>query len=429
MRQGTSGIIDAASATGVVGSDLQAGNGNFARTDNATAAGAASALPQKRVDTIDMWRGLVLVVIFINHVPGNLLEYLTMKNFGFSDSAEAFVFVSGVAVALAYFPKLNAGEWFGTARRCVKRAVKLYGVHLLLTLAALVMFGQAFLATGITELATGHGRDISFMDPARALAGLALLSHQIGYFNILPLYILLMLVAIPLLMLAWVRPVLALGISIAVYAWSRLTDFGLPTWPIEGRWFLDPLGWQLLFTIGIVCGVVWRGRKLPFSPTLFALSAGWLLAGMVVVTNGFGQWPGLYDAMRTTLDLNKTDLGLGRMAHFLALAYVLSQMRVGEAILRLPGSDKLTLMGRHGLAVFAAGSLASALGQILLAVSHGSPIVGVIYVIAGIVGLVAFASCLEWFSTSRSGRASARHSHAQQNHVLAQAAPGDGSGA
>ncbi len=365
----------------------------------------------RRVETIDMWRGLVLVVIFINHVPGNLLEHLTMKNFGFSDSAEAFVFVSGLAVALAYFPKLNAGDWFGTARRCVKRAVKLYGVHLLLTLAALVMFGQAFLATGITELATNHGRDISFMEPARALAGLVLLSHQIGYFNILPLYILLMLVAIPLLMLAWVRPALALAISIAIYAWSRLTDFGLPTWPVEGRWFFDPLGWQLLFTIGIVCGVVWRGRKLPFSPTLFGLSVAWLLASLVIVTNGFGQFPGLYDGARALVDLSKTDLGLGRMFHFLALAYVLSQMRVGEAILRLPGADKLTLMGRHGLAVFAAGSLASALGQILLAVSHGSPIVGVVYVVAGIVGLVAFASCLEWFSTARSQRASARQSH------------------
>ncbi|MGV2980062.1 OpgC family protein [Camelimonas sp. ID_303_24] len=366
----------------------------------------------RRVETIDMWRGLVLVVIFINHVPGNLLEHLTMKNFGFSDSAEAFVFVSGLAVALAYFPKLNAGDWLGTARRCVKRAMKLYGVHLLLTLAALVMFGQAFLATGITELATNHGRDISFMEPARALAGLVLLSHQIGYFNILPLYILLMLVAVPLLMLAWVRPLLALAISVAVYAWSRFSDFGLPTWPIEGRWFFDPLGWQLLFTVGIVCGAVWRGRKLPFSPTLFGLSVAWLLVSLIVVTNGFGQSPGLYDEARVWADLSKTDLGLGRMFHFLALAYVLSQMRVGEAILRLPGADKLTLMGRHGLAVFAAGSLASALGQILLAVSHGSPIVGVVYVAAGIVGLVAFASCLEWFSTARSQRASAHQSHA-----------------
>lgn len=394
-----------------------------ARVGGGAVAGAPAA--GGRVQTIDMWRGLVLVVIFINHVPGNLLEHLTMKNFGFSDSAEAFVFVSGLAVALAYLPKLTAGEWFGTARRCVKRAVKLYGVHLLLTLAALVMFGQAFLVTGITELATSHGRDISFMEPARALTGLVLLSHQIGYFNILPLYILLMLVAVPLLMLAWVRPVLALALSTLVYIWSRAVDFGLPTWPVEGRWFLDPLGWQLLFTIGIVCGVVWRGRKLPFSPLLFGVSVAWLLVSLVVVTNGFGQSPGLYDTARTWLDINKTDLGLGRMFHFLALAYVLSQMRVGEAILRLPGSDKLTLMGRHGLAVFAAGSLASALGQILLAVSHGSPIVGVVYVVAGIFGLVTFASCLEWFSIASRSRADSARNRPARNP----ASQKDGAGA
>ncbi|MFC0283955.1 OpgC family protein [Camelimonas abortus] len=369
----------------------------------------ATGMERKRIDTIDLWRGLVLVVIFINHVPGNLLEHVTMRNFGFSDSAEAFVFVSGLAVSLAYFPKLRAGDWPGTARRCVKRAVKLYGVHLLLTFAALVMFGQAFLATGITELATSHGRDISFMEPGRALAGLLLLSHQIGYFNILPLYVVLMLAAIPLLALAWVRPLLALALSAAVYAWSRVTGFGLPTWPAEGRWFFDPLCWQLLFTIGIVCGVMWRGGKAPFSRALFWLCVAWLAAGAVMVTNVFGLAPGVYDAARAWLDLSKTDLGLGRLTHFLALAYVLSQMRVGEALLRLPGADKLTLMGRHGLAVFAAGSLASAGGQILLAISHGSPIVGVVYVVAGIFGLVAFASLLECRSTAaRAGKAASQ---------------------
>lgn len=51
---------------------------------------------------LDMFRGLALLMIFINHVPGTAWENFTSRNFGFSDAAEAFVFMSGVAAGLAY---------------------------------------------------------------------------------------------------------------------------------------------------------------------------------------------------------------------------------------------------------------------------------------------------------------------------------------
>src|SRR5690606_22420091 len=60
----------------------------------------AKSLPNQRIDSIDFWRGIVLLSIFINHIPGNVFEYLTHKNIGLSDAAEAFVFLSGVSVAL-----------------------------------------------------------------------------------------------------------------------------------------------------------------------------------------------------------------------------------------------------------------------------------------------------------------------------------------
>lgn len=49
----------------------------------------------KQRDTrIDVFRALALLTIFINHVPGTVFEHLTHRNFGFSDSAEAFVLIS-----------------------------------------------------------------------------------------------------------------------------------------------------------------------------------------------------------------------------------------------------------------------------------------------------------------------------------------------
>ncbi|MDP2781934.1 OpgC domain-containing protein, partial [Devosia sp.] len=58
--------------------------------------------PAPRDLRLDMFRGVALVMIFINHVPGTLYESFTNRNFGFSDAAEAFVFMSGMAAGLAY---------------------------------------------------------------------------------------------------------------------------------------------------------------------------------------------------------------------------------------------------------------------------------------------------------------------------------------
>ena len=69
-----------------------------------------------RNTVIDFWRGAVLVFIFVNHIPGNLLEHLTPRNYGFSDAAEAFVFISGLSVALAYYPRLPQGDVLGVVR-------------------------------------------------------------------------------------------------------------------------------------------------------------------------------------------------------------------------------------------------------------------------------------------------------------------------
>src|SRR5579883_1929324 len=76
-----------------------------------------------RVQAIDFWRGLVLIAILCDHIPGNLIDKITPRNFGFSDSAEAFVFLSGFSVALAYYRK--AADWRGVAQRCLSRAAHL----------------------------------------------------------------------------------------------------------------------------------------------------------------------------------------------------------------------------------------------------------------------------------------------------------------
>jgi hypothetical protein len=51
---------------------------------------------------LDACRGLALWFIFLDHIPNNTLAWLTIRNYGFSDTTEVFVFVSGYTCMLAY---------------------------------------------------------------------------------------------------------------------------------------------------------------------------------------------------------------------------------------------------------------------------------------------------------------------------------------
>ena len=122
-----------------------------------------------RNTVIDFWRGLVLVIIFVNHVPGNILEHLTPRNYGFSDAAEAFVFISGLSVALVYYPKLAQSGMLDIVRRCFRRSLELYRMHLIMTGAAIALFSVGYVMSDDIMMIEAHGRSAVFEDTARGI--------------------------------------------------------------------------------------------------------------------------------------------------------------------------------------------------------------------------------------------------------------------
>ena len=170
-----------------------------------------------RVGSIDFWRGGVLIAILVDHIPGNVLEFFTPRNFGLSDSSEAFVFLSGISVGMVYLPRARRHGLAAVVRGCLQRALKLYGVHIALTAAALAIFACAFWVSGVEDLIEAHGRSFVFDSPLTGVMGLAVLTHQLGYFNILPLYVVLMLWAPLALALAMRSCLFALASSVAIY--------------------------------------------------------------------------------------------------------------------------------------------------------------------------------------------------------------------
>jgi hypothetical protein len=285
------------------------------------------------------------------------------------------------------------------------RALKLYGVHIALTLAGLIVFGAAYWMSGVPDLIEAHGRSYVFGSPSSGLPALALMSLQLGYFNILPLYVVLMLWAPIALALARRDPLLALIGSAALYAAARIFGLNLPNWPEAGGWFFNPLAWQLVFTLGLVSAVLWRDGPPQPAPWLLTLSAAIVAGAALIVTNEGGLAPGLRDTATAHLDVAKQDLGMARLVHFIALAYLVATApsfgRFIGPVIRGAFGVAVQSLGRNSLAVFAAGSFLSACGQAALAgVSpHASAGIeqfgGLAYTIAAIAALFAVARWIE----------------------------------
>ncbi|MXQ12057.1 OpgC family protein [Microvirga makkahensis] len=362
-----------------------------------------------RNTTIDFWRGLVLLIIFVNHIPGNLIEHITPRNYGFSDSTEAFIFISGMSIALVYGPRLPQGDLFSVVAQCLQRAFKLYRVHLALTAGAIVLFSVGYELSEEIGLIEEHGRSAVFGDTAKGVTGIILLGHQLGYFNILPLYIALMFWAPVALVLARVHVGLALLVSGAVYILARMGIATLHSWPEPGTWFFNPFAWQFLFTGGIVTGILVLASPVPYNRLLAIAALAIVTLSFVARTAGFGLFPWLQEIAFAKLDLVKQDLGLARIIHFLALAYLLTQFRIGAVLKTTLLGPDLVRLGQHSLTIFAVGSLLSALGQVVMTLaavkSSASPqIIGMVFTLLGIIGLLALARYLEWNKNNLSAR-------------------------
>ena len=351
-----------------------------------------------RLTDIDFWRGLVLCCIFINHVPGNIFEGLTPKNYGFSDSAEAFVFLSGVSLALAHAARFASGR-AGTVLQALQfRVVKLYGLHLFLSIAAVAIFAAGATLGEDDMLMNVHGRELFTDDPAAALLGLVLLGHQLGYFNILPLYI--VLIGLFVAQLAIVRaagPWPMLFAAATAYGLVRAFGLDIPTWPMRGTWFFNPLAWQLLMGMGVAGALLHRQGRLPRRPALLAASGLVVAAGVVSVTDGFSLRPGLYDWTRGWADLDKTALGLGRLVHFLALAYLLYGLGVAARLRRASLYEPLSRLGRNSLTVFALLSLLAAAGQVAGELAGHTLALDLLLIGGGLAALYGVATlCEAW---------------------------------
>lgn len=312
---------------------------------------------------IDLLRGLALVMIFLNHIPDNVLSRFTSRNLGFSDAAEAFVLLSGLSAGLAYSParkRPRLAPW--------RRAVTLWWVQAVIVLAILLTLYLAMPLPGVAEMATQRNVGPVLHDPLALLPAVLLMTHQFACADILPLYIMLLLAAPLMIASAWRWPVVALAVSGLLWLGAGWQEVNLRTWPDGPGWFFNPLSWQFLFLIGLVCGLSAPagGRGAPKSRLLLGTALAVLLAAAAwlhvpgLAETGTMALSGMQERLGTPdflTSFDKTFLSPLRLLHALSLAYVLSALSGLHRLAQGRWAAPLAILGRNALPAFATGSI------------------------------------------------------------------------
>ena len=346
---------------------------------------------------IDACRGIALWWIFLDHVPNNIGSWLTLRNYGFGDAAEIFMFVSGVTCALAYGKAWRCEGWTGVIRRTLQRSWDIYVAFLLLTLACAILVHLA----GGGRLADESNTRMLLDHPGEMLAHAAILQYRPVNTDMLPIFVLLHLLFAPLLWLLLRWPNVTLGASLALYALVHVFGWTLPTWP-NGHWAFNPLAWQLL----VVLGAWWmlddkRVRPWIKSRTALGLAVLYLFFSLVIALSWrVKPLEALIPQVLAKLHpLDRSNLDPLRLLHFLAIA-VLAAWFVPRNWrgLTTPVMRGAICCGQNSLPIYCIGVLLAFAGHMALFTISDGLAMQIAESLVGIAAMVATATLLNLIS-------------------------------
>ena len=343
---------------------------------------------------IDVCRGIALWCIFLDHIPNNIGSWLTLRNYGFSDTAEVFMFVSGVTCALAYSKARSRNGWTGVISRTLWRSWDIYAAFLLLTLACAIM---VYLAGG-GRIADESNTRILLEHPGATLAHAVILQYRPVNTDVLPLFVVCHLLFAPLLWLLLRVPNLTLGASLLLYALVHVLGWTVPAWP-NNVWFFNPLAWQLLVVLGAWCVIEGKGFwPWMTSRAALVLAVLYLAFSLIVTLSWSIKLPEeLVPQALTKLAylMDKSDLAPLRLLHFFALA-ILAVWLIPRnwRWLTTPVMRGATRCGENSLAIYCLGVLLALASHIALLNISDELAMQIALSLAGILVMIAAATLL-----------------------------------
>ncbi|MBR0961856.1 OpgC domain-containing protein [Bradyrhizobium japonicum] len=368
------------------------------------AAAPAITLPAigERELRLDLFRGLALWLIFIDHLPPSLLTWFTIRNYGFSDATEIFIFISGYTAAFVYGrAMLESGVVIATAR-ILRRVWQIYVAHVFLFTIFLAEI--SYVATRFENPL--YTEEMGIMDflkqPDVTIVQALLLRFRPVNMDVLPLYIVLML-ALPLILwsMKW-RPDVTLGLSVVLYVVTWEYDLYLSAYP-NGFWAFNPFAWQLLFVFGAWCalGGARRMSRILASPVTMWISIAYLVAAFYVTMTWYV--PQLSQFMPKLIEqwmypIDKTDLDVLRFTHFLALAALTVRFLPTDwPGLKSPWLRPLILCGQHSLEIFCLGVFLAFAGHFILAEVSGGAAMHALISLSGVLIMWGVAWVISWY--------------------------------
>lgn len=359
--------------------------------------------PPGRDARLDFFRGLALIWIFLDHIPSNAVAWITIRNYGFSDATELFVFIAGYSATLAYGVQMRRHGFLYGGACLLQRAWHLYVAHIFLFVLFTAQIGWVESRFRNPMYAEEMNLLGFLSEPHVNLIQALLLRFRPTNMDVLPLYIALLLGFAPLLWLLMHRQWLVLGLSGLLYLGAGANNWNLAGYPPGRTWFFNPLCWQFLFIIGACCALspaamaTLTGLRRWLQP----LAVAWLLFALAVVCTWY--WPGLEVLMpawgaRLIYPIDKTNLDILRLLHFLALAYLVTQ-RVGPGAAFLHGrlAWPFVICGRHSLEIFCLGTLLAFTGHFYLTEFHGALPAQIGVSLAGTLLMIGVAWIMEWY--------------------------------
>ena len=352
---------------------------------------------------LDLFRGIALWLIFLDHIPSNVVSWITIRNFGFSDATEIFIFISGYTAAFVYGRAMRERGLVVSGARIMRRAWQIYVAHIFLF--AIYMAEISYVATSFDNPL--YAEEMNILDflkqPDVTIVQAMLLKFKPVNMDVLPLYIILLLWFPPILWLLQRGPTLALGASLALYVATWYFGWNLPAYP-DGNWVFNPFAWQLLFVFGAWCALGGARRLAPIlqSNLTLALAVLYLGFAFVIALSWYLPEQAIVPHWLEHLiyPIDKTNLDVLRFAHFLALA-ILTVRFVPRTwpMLNSPLLYPAILCGQHSLEVFCLGVFLAFAGHFALVEISGAFWMQVVISVLGIVAMIGTAALVTWYKS------------------------------
>ncbi|MGV7214621.1 OpgC domain-containing protein [Bradyrhizobium sp. UFLA05-112] len=350
---------------------------------------------------LDLLRGVANWAIFLNHMPNNVVNWITTRNYGFSDGADLFVFISGYTAALVFGRMMRDHGFVVGATRLWRRVWQLYVAHVMVFVLYVATVGYVAYRFQFDTLV--HQFNVARLGDrpfAMLIQGLLLRFKPVNL-DVLPLYIVLMALFPLVLWIMLRRPGLTLLASFLLYLAARHFGWNLAAYP-EGHWFFNPLCWQFLFCLGAWTALGGGTEIRPFliSRWVVSLGIGYLVFALILtlaasvesIRQIVPDW--MFDAFNPN---DKTNLAPYRAVHFVVIALlVIRFMPMDWKGLKSPICDPLIKCGQQSLRVFCVGIFLSFLGFFVLTTSSGTLLAQILISVVGIGILCALAYYGDW---------------------------------